>query len=107
MDLKIKEKWIAALRSGEYIQGKNFLRTVNNEFCCLGVLAEVCGINSVINNDEDAYHYDFDSTPLTAYPSIDFLFSVSLDNDDAEYLTKLNDAGSSFDEIADYIKEKL
>jgi hypothetical protein len=35
-------KWIAALRSGEYKQGKNALCS-NDEYCCLGVACEIKG----------------------------------------------------------------
>ena len=37
----IKTKWIEALRSGKYEQGKGKLRSEDNKFCCLGVLADV------------------------------------------------------------------
>ena len=37
---EVKEKWLAALRSGEYKQGRNALRR-NNNFCCLGVLCDI------------------------------------------------------------------
>ena len=33
--------WVAALRSGEYEQGKDLLRAGNNTYCCLGVLVDV------------------------------------------------------------------
>jgi hypothetical protein len=36
----IIEKWIAALRSGNYVQGTGALNC-NDNFCCLGVLCEV------------------------------------------------------------------
>ena len=42
-----KRKWIAALRSGEYKQGKEELCRVNENkvetYCCLGVAARVAG----------------------------------------------------------------
>ena len=41
----VKNKWVKALRSGEYDQGKNRLLTVHDNdsksFCCLGVLCEL------------------------------------------------------------------
>ena len=40
MKQEIKEKWVSALRSGEYKQGKEGLR-IYNEFCCLGVLCDL------------------------------------------------------------------
>lgn len=33
-------KWVKALRSGKYKQGKHFLRR-GDEYCCLGVLCEI------------------------------------------------------------------
>lgn len=30
--------WDTALRSGEYIQGKEFLKTTDGKYCCFGVL---------------------------------------------------------------------
>lgn len=44
MKKEIADQWIAALRSGKYQQGFNVLR-MNDEFCCLGVLSEISGIN--------------------------------------------------------------
>lgn len=34
------EKWVAALRSGEYAQGRGLLRSEDG-YCCLGVLCDV------------------------------------------------------------------
>lgn len=46
IDQETKDKWIAALRSGEYKQGNSRLRyddELGSSFCCLGVLCEVMG----------------------------------------------------------------
>ena len=37
---EIKEKWVAALRSGEYKQTRGYLSN-SNGFCCLGVLCDL------------------------------------------------------------------
>jgi hypothetical protein len=40
---KVKADWVQALRSGQYKQGREFLRVMEYSqpyFCCLGVLAE-------------------------------------------------------------------
>lgn len=37
----IKKKWIEALRSGKYKQGRNELKNEKDEMCCLGVLCQV------------------------------------------------------------------
>lgn len=39
-----KEEWVTALRSGEYRQGKGFLRNSDDEYCCLGVLCDLAGM---------------------------------------------------------------
>lgn len=46
MDQSIKEKWVEALRSGDYEQGTGALRQKNERtgtetFCCLGVLCDI------------------------------------------------------------------
>lgn len=44
MKQEIAQKWIAALRSGEYKQGKNVLYDArDNSYCCLGVLCKTIG----------------------------------------------------------------
>lgn len=47
MKAKIKEKWVKALRSGEYKKGRYALRKLNKrkgatpKYCCLGVLCDL------------------------------------------------------------------
>lgn len=47
MDPKIKERWVKALRSGKYKQGKSLLKRRGEEnpgevtYCCLGVLCDL------------------------------------------------------------------
>jgi hypothetical protein len=44
MDKELKTKWVKALRSGRYKQGRTQLHNPkNNTYCCLGVLADVAG----------------------------------------------------------------
>lgn len=40
MNKEIKEKWLDALRSGEYEKGKYALRRAD-KYCCLGVLCDL------------------------------------------------------------------
>ena len=52
---EIKDKWLEALKSGEYKQGFKTLRTERGEeirYCCLGVLGEI--------------HPDLNSDPITS-----------------------------------------
>jgi hypothetical protein len=57
MNPEIKERWLAALRSGDYIQGKSRLTTIfpdpgtgtsEERDCCLGVLCKVMEVPSQI-----------------------------------------------------------
>lgn len=44
MNARVKEKWLAALRSGEFTQAREYLRNRfvwGYGYCCLGVLCEV------------------------------------------------------------------
>lgn len=40
MNQEVKEKWVAALRSGKYVQSKLRLKTKYG-YCCLGVLCDL------------------------------------------------------------------
>lgn len=49
MKTKIKEKWITALESGDYVQGRKTLHNITeNTFCCLGVLCDLAVKEGVI-----------------------------------------------------------
>jgi hypothetical protein len=61
MNPEVKAKWVAALRSGKYIQGHGRLSS-HNQHCCLGVLCEVmeleshtldCGDKSYLHSDSE------------------------------------------------------
>ena len=116
MNPQVKAKWLDALRSGYYEQGKGKLRTETG-FCCLGVL---CDLYAEEHKD---VHWK------TSYVEGDYTFlgregtlpekvvdwadlksstpSVSYENDTYE-LAMLNDSVElSFDEIADVIEEQL
>ena len=42
------KKWVAALRSGKYQQGKNWLRK-GDQFCCLGVACELAVAEGIVS----------------------------------------------------------
>lgn len=49
-----RAKWVAALRSGEFRQGRDELRNDDGEYCCLGVATQL-GINEGTVRVEDEY----------------------------------------------------
>jgi len=61
MNKLIKKKWVKALRSGEYKQGRYCLVNNKDQFCCLGVLANIYAIEKggAWEKDEfDDWSYD-------------------------------------------------
>jgi hypothetical protein len=52
MDKEIKDQWLEALRSGDYVQGYTYLE-YGGRYCCLGVLCELAvkaGVIEVIES---------------------------------------------------------
>jgi hypothetical protein len=45
---EVKEQWLTALRSGEYTQAQEYLRTADDGYCCLGVLCDLAVKGGVI-----------------------------------------------------------
>jgi hypothetical protein len=106
MDKELKEKWVTALRSGKYKQGRLFLRSIDNEFCCLGVLCDVYN-----NTDWKEYGgcYSYGSTTDGIYyiPH-DIAFQIGIIINQQHRLSYKNEVShQSFQEIADYIERNL
>ncbi len=105
MNAELKQKWIAALRSGEWKQGMCHLRLPNSEaYCCLGVLCKVSGEGltwSETRKDWVAANPLHQAGDSLAWGS----FGLSIANIDN--LTDLNDSGSDFPTIADWIAENI
>lgn len=95
MDAELKAKWVAALRSGEFEQGRSLLFS-NDRYCCLGVLA--CVVNGA-KGAEGAYGCD--------YQHGGYEIAHSNFPDHKTHLEDMNDVGKSFPEIADYIEANL
>ena len=89
-----KKKWIAALKSGDFKQGKGQLRHRDN-YCCLGVLCVITG-NSKNRGMTDIFPKMGEGTL-----SMEFM-GLSVKQQDK--LATLNDQGKTFKYIASYIK---
>lgn len=114
MKASIKKKWVRALRSGKYKQGRIGLHhKPTNSFCCLGVLCDVQGL---------AWDKNFENSAWTMYifPRVngvigqssasikeEYADHIGLTGEDQGTLVSMNDSGISFSEIADYIEENL
>lgn len=106
MNPEIKQKWVAALRSGKYVQGKGTLKRNNEDgtakYCCLGVICQE--LNIVNKKMKDLTSFDGCIGILSQ--RIRELTGV-LDLE-MNVLTNMNDAyGKSFSQIADYIEANL
>lgn len=98
---ELKDKWIKALRSGEYKQGKQLLRSGNNLYCCLGVLCEVMGTRATKPNDVNFYYYDGNSGALSDTLAI----QAGLKHSDQRVCVSMNDKDEfSFNQIADWLE---
>ena len=108
-----KARWIEALRSGQYKQGTQGLRTTDNRFCCLGVLCDVVK-DDVGLKWEVAPHNDrrFQIGGYTGVvpDEIDKLFGWgTMQTDQQGQLVSMNDSlpQKSFLEIADWIEANV
>jgi hypothetical protein len=64
---EVRAKWVAALRSGKYKQGKYSLRSNYDNYCCLGVLCELAaqeGIAKRTGGTHENFRYDDHNTNL-------------------------------------------
>lgn len=115
MDTKLKEEWVAALRSGKYQQGTEVLRDEFKEFCCLGVL---CEIDPEVTWSENDAGYKYKEEPdrlLTTqfddgddYQESPLLEKYGITVQIQEVLIRLNDEEQlDFNGIADFIEEGL
>lgn len=111
MNKEIKEKWITALKSGEYKQGKGTLNA-NEEFCCLGVLADL-----YLKEKNREWEIQSDGKHLidgnSAYLSQECKLWAGLNDGNPTPLgyklgvANLNDEGATFEEIAAIIEKGL
>lgn len=105
MPKTLKKKWVKALRSGHYRQGKGFLQQIGrNEVqnCCLGVLCRISGLKG--RNIGTWWVFDGESGSLTHKLSERFGLAPM---DEAHLITLNDKADSSFEEIATYIERNV
>jgi len=109
----LQTKWIEALRNGGYEQAQGRLR-IGNAFCCLGVACDVVPVEgtwNVVGAASSAIAYyefempnglDFLDTEL----SYELMQLYGMDVELMDELIGMNDAGKSFDEIADRLEQE-
>lgn len=96
-------KWLAALRSGEYQQGKQYLCR-EGRYCCLGVGCEVLGVPKTPYEDCVAFNGSISTAPNMFRDLVGLRDFMGVATSGCT-LTSLNDVdGKSFSEIADIIE---
>lgn len=104
MDATYKEKWLEALRSGNYEQGKGFLKNWD-KYCCLGVL---CSIHPDTVADGSGFVIKGERGYHDTYLPDTIAENLGLDENTLDNLVDMNDEeGKTFSEIADWIEVNL
>lgn len=110
---EIKQKWLDALRSGEYKQGKGRLRDGNGAYCCLGVLqmrtdGDVEKSNIMVNSEmlplqmpTPDYWIKIGAVDTESYPGLLASLNDGYNKDDEAVEPK------SFAEIASFIEKEV
>lgn len=117
MNQEIKQKWVTALRSGNYKQTKTMLHAASG-YCCLGVLCDIIDPSKWVEKDGDTmawYSYEGwvgllpqSIQEAANIPSNGVLKEEVSFNGKTHYnLVSLNDAGMDFLGIADVIEKQF
>jgi len=81
MTPEYKTKWLEALRSGRYPQGREQLMTRKGKYCCLGVLAQIDGqLKIAVNTQYDQWGIT-DVTPGEGHLSVEATENVEAHNE--------------------------
>lgn len=117
LDPEFKKEWVATLRSGKYIQGKERLINIKDaygeekvSYCCLGV---ACKVARIEDNNFRAFIYITDEVvkfselikPLVGDEGV--VLQLMKMNDGVADENGIRQDQKSFAEIADFIEEYL
>lgn len=114
MNKEIKDRWVAALRSGKYLQGRSALLS-GNRYCCLGILcnlhAQETG-NEWCAGDPGGLHSYLEETGVLPSEVAQWAKLQDYNPTVKQYgerrrLSSVNDSGTSFSAIADLIESQL
>lgn len=111
---KNAKKWVKALESGEYEQGKLRLCTLGDKFdyfCCLGVACDLYvrekgSLKVTTENKTVYYDNEAHSLPIKVMDWLGLRTSYGDFDNNMKALARFNDSGYSFKEIAYIIKSE-
>lgn len=112
MKRELRDKWVAALRSGEYKQGRGALQDTTGGYCCLGVLCRVMEIPSHYTSGGTWFGDPDQSKPSKHYLPDYVKDQVGLHGRQIFELANRNDGVAEygkhdFNQIADYIMQNI
>lgn len=91
-----KKKWLTALRSGKYKQGRSSLKMKDeNKYCCLGIACLVAGQKNIGSDGFISMHNNLVPKILKSSDYVPY------------ELANMNDSGHSFTKIANWIEKHL
>lgn len=103
MNAELKAKWVEALRSGKYKQGRDGLRSTSGQHCCLGVLCDV--INPAGWSSPREFIFEGDQREMFLPDALAKRFGIEFETQSE--LAALNDDGTPFAAIADWIEQNI
>lgn len=106
---EVKRAWVQALRSGQWEQGTEFIRSRDNKFCCLGVLCDLGRKKNwlPIQKDHEGYFYDYLGLTSDEFLPGKLPEAIGLESEQMDILIGFNDANMPFSDIADWIDKNL
>jgi len=106
MKQEIAERWVQALRSGKYKQGRGVLKQ-DESFCCLGVLCDITKDELELEWIPDPDSDSLDGGLLVLPLSVMDYAGLSARNPavGVKTLSDMNDAGVKFNRIAKLIEK--
>ena len=126
MDNYWKDKWVTALRSGDYNQvtgtlcrpkGSHVIDQqdgveVKDAFCCLGVMCDIMPntTKEIIDDDGDGPSIEYTFKGYTGIGRLPNSLRNAIDisvGEETDLVSLNDDDGYTFDEIADYIEDNL
>lgn len=107
------DKWITALESGEYPQGRGLLHSARGGYCCLGVLCEVVGAQKVAYGEGgtalgtvyaygDPQEFNKSVLPTSVMSTADMHSCMGANTTGS--LASMNDNGATFKDIVEVIR---
>ena|SRR5258708_25128969 len=95
---ELKTRWVEALRSGKYKQGKNYLKNDDGTMCCMGVLCDIIDPAGWSIGYRVFWHEEYECYPPHSI----------IDIRNSNHLGIMNDEDDmNFDQIADWIEKNF